>query len=367
MAPIDTAVPKLSATLQASGEARYTDDEPLPVGALHGAMVFSTEALATVEAIDSTQALLLEGVVDVLTAADIPGQNTLLTGGPVGEEPLFVPLHGTVEAVGMSVAMVLATTRAVANQAAAMVQVKYGAVKAVHEQHSKHKQGQHEGHGLPILSLRDAIEQQSFFSADLSNGAPECPSLKRGDVNSILGAGSASSASSASSAPPVPPSSSSSSPSAVHMLSGEIECPGQKHFYFEPQTTLATLGEAVEGVGATVHLVTSTQGPCNMQQSVSSLLALPNHCVTVTARRAGGSFGGKLTRCLPNAGAAAVGAWKTKRAVVCCNDRATDFAMVGGREPMLFKYDVGFDDKGVIRALRLVMYMDAGVGTVNTL
>ena len=97
-----------------------------------------------------------------------------------------------------------------------------------------------------------------------------------------------------------------------------------------------------------------------MQQSVSAVLGVPNNRVNVTPRRSGGGFGGKLTRCLQTAGAAAVGAWKHGVAVTCTNDRCTDFAMVGGREAMMFKYDVGFSTSGVVTALRITMYMDSG-------
>jgi len=44
---------------------------------------------------------------------------------------------------------------------------------------------------------------------------------------------------------------------------------------------------------------------------------------------------------------AAVAASKLKRAVRVSNDKNTDMVMVGGREPLIVDYEVGFDDSGV--------------------
>jgi xanthine dehydrogenase/oxidase len=367
-APVSEPVTKIEAYLQTSGEARYTDDEPLPAGTLHGALVFSTKALGTVLSIDTSKAMALPGVVDVLTAQDVPGTNAVMSGGPDGEEPLFAPVHSVVEAIGVSLGAVLATSRAVAVQAAGLVEVTYGPAPATKpapaDAPAVPKERVYGGVRAPIISLQEAIDAGSFFSSDLPAGGPACPKLSRGSVSQAL-------------------------PASAHTLSGTVSLGGQKHFYFEvsclpahkliqiyihilttvlsllhldpnhqPQTAMASPGDAVGG--DSIHLVAATQGPCNMQESVSALLGLPNHHVDVTTRRSGGAFGGKLTRCLFTAGAASLGAWKHGVSVCCTNDRATDFAMVNGREAMLFNYDVGFDDKGIVSALKLTMYMDAG-------
>lgn len=83
------------------------------------------------------------------------------------------------------------------------------------------------------------------------------------------------------------------------------------------------------------------------QTKPNQVLALPKHRLSVQVRRAGGGFGAKLTRCYQNAAAAAVCARKLGRPVRVSNDRTTDMVMVGGREPLLVDYDVGFDDQGM--------------------
>jgi xanthine dehydrogenase molybdopterin-binding subunit B len=116
---------------------------------------------------------------------------------------------------------------------------------------------------------------------------------------------------------------------------------GQKHFYFEPQTCLAVPSE-----GGSLSLHLSTQAPSDTHTVVSKILDLPKHKVSVTTRRTGGGFGGKLTRCFQNAAAAALCAHRLRAPVRVANERSADFVLVGGREGMCFDYDVGFDEQG---------------------
>lgn len=117
---------------------------------------------------------------------------------------------------------------------------------------------------------------------------------------------------------------------------------GQKHFYFEPQTCLAVPSE-----GGSLSLHLSTQAPSDTHTVVSKILDLPKHKVSVTTRRTGGGFGGKLTRCFQNAAAAALCAHRLRAPVRVANERSADFVLVGGREGMCFDYDVGFDEQGM--------------------
>ena len=61
--------------VQASGEAMYTYDMPEERGGLYAAFVGSTEALAVIKGIDAAEALSMPGVVAVLDARDVPGEN----------------------------------------------------------------------------------------------------------------------------------------------------------------------------------------------------------------------------------------------------------------------------------------------------
>ena len=65
--------PQLSAMGMTTGSVRYTDDQQIP--SLFGYPVLSEVATGRLEQLDVAEALKIKGVVDVVTAQDVPGQN----------------------------------------------------------------------------------------------------------------------------------------------------------------------------------------------------------------------------------------------------------------------------------------------------
>ncbi|MEE8285595.1 MAG: xanthine dehydrogenase molybdopterin binding subunit, partial [Gammaproteobacteria bacterium] len=72
---VGTAAPHESAHLHVSGEARYTDDIPVPDGTLYAAIGYSSRAHARIRRMVLSHVEAAPGVVAVLSAADIPGDN----------------------------------------------------------------------------------------------------------------------------------------------------------------------------------------------------------------------------------------------------------------------------------------------------
>ena len=118
------------------GQGRYVDDLKIP-GVLHAAFVRSTEAHALIRGIDASAARAMPGVVAVFTAADF---------GDAGKKPLphMVPVNlikqplnyyalavDEVCHVGVPVAMVVAESRPIAEDAAVQVAVEYEPLPAV--------------------------------------------------------------------------------------------------------------------------------------------------------------------------------------------------------------------------------------------
>ncbi|HEY1607935.1 MAG TPA: xanthine dehydrogenase molybdopterin binding subunit, partial [Paraburkholderia sp.] len=79
-AAIGTSLPHESAALHVSGEATYTDDIPELQGTLHAALGLARHAHARIVSLDLSAVRNAPGVVAVLSAADIPGENNC---GPV--------------------------------------------------------------------------------------------------------------------------------------------------------------------------------------------------------------------------------------------------------------------------------------------
>src|SRR5450759_2637727 len=110
------------------GYGRFTDD--IDEGALESCLVRSPYAHARIRSIDVTAARAMPGVIAVYTAAELPfGQTDL---------PILIPhpnlTHGrtqrclaseVVRYVGEAVAFIVAESRSIAEDAAALVQVEY--------------------------------------------------------------------------------------------------------------------------------------------------------------------------------------------------------------------------------------------------
>src|SRR5688572_23718071 len=120
------------------GGGRYLDDVNLP-GQAHAVLVRSLHAHATLQEVDVKAALKSPGVLGVFTGADVAGlgtmQMTLKRKRPDGS-PMFAPPHrglaqGRARYVGDPIALVVAETRAQAEDAAERVAVDYAPLPSV--------------------------------------------------------------------------------------------------------------------------------------------------------------------------------------------------------------------------------------------
>ncbi|GGJ39036.1 xanthine dehydrogenase molybdopterin binding subunit [Deinococcus roseus] len=288
-----------SAWLHVSGTARFTEDLTLDhPHALHAYPVQSPHAHAKVLGIDTTLAEKSEGVVRVLTAKDVPGEND--TGISRRDEPLFPE---TIEYAGQAVVWVLAKTREQARIGAQLVKVEYEAMK-------------------PVLDLKDAIGQGSFHSAPIR--------MARGSIDQAL-------------------------ENAEHLKEGELDIGGQEHFYLETHASLAKLDES-----GTMYVHSSTQHPSETQDIVARVLGVPRSEVIVQCTRMGGGFGGKESQSNPYASVAALGAKLTGKPVLVRLSRAQDTTLSGKRHPFHARYQIGFTSEGMLQALKLDLFADGG-------
>lgn len=302
-AALGAPLPHESAVLHVSGEATYIDDLPELSGTLHVALGLSRHAHARIVSLDLAAVRAAPGVVEVLTAADIPGGNDC--GPVVHDDPILA--DGTVLYLGQPVFAVVATSRELARHAAALARsdnvVRYEPLEAV-------------------LTAAAARERKQYVLPPLH--------LTRGAPAAKIAA-------------------------APHRLQGEFEVGGQEQFYLEGQIAYAI---PKEGAGMLVH--SSTQHPSEMQQVVAHMLAWPAHNVVCECRRMGGGFGGKESQSAVFACIAALAAYRLKRPVKLRPDRDDDFMITGKRHDAVYRYEVGFDDAGRILGARVEIALRAG-------
>ncbi|UGY92813.1 xanthine dehydrogenase molybdopterin binding subunit [Streptomyces gobiensis] len=295
---VGVSMPHESAALHVTGAALYTDDLVCRTkDVLHAYPVQVMKAHGRITALRTEPALVVPGVVRVLTGADVPGIND---AGMKHDEPLF---PDEVMFYGHAVAWVLAETLEAARLGAAAVEVE------LDEQPS-------------LITLQDAIAANSFHGAR--------PVMLTGDVD----AGFADSA---------------------HVFTGEFQFSDQEHFYLETHAALAYVDEAEQ-----VFVQSSTQHPSETQEIVAHVLGLHSHEVTVQCLRMGGGFGGKEMQPHGFAAVAALGAKLTGRPVRLRLNRTQDLTMSGKRHGFHAKWKIGFDADGRIQALDATLTADGG-------
>ena len=243
-----------SAEGHVSGRAIYTDEQHPPQDLLSLWPVQSPHAHAEIRRIDAGAASRMPGVVRVLTAADVPGEND--TGPILHDEPLIA--SDRVSFHGQAVAWVVAVDEASARAAAACVEVDYAPL-------------------APCLSIADAIAHEAYHLPPAR--------VARGDAATALEL-------------------------APHRVCGEVAIGGQDHFYLETQTSWVQLD--ADGL---IQVTASTQHPTETQIIVARVLGIAANRVVCRCLRMGGGFGGKETQANPSAAIAALAAWTTGRPV----------------------------------------------------
>jgi xanthine dehydrogenase large subunit len=295
---IGQSVPHESGLKHATGQARYVDDASSPQGLLVAQILTSPVARARLKRVDATKASQVPGVVCILTARDIPGENNV---GPVVHDEELLASH-EVHYLGQAIALIVGESYAACRAGVAAMALDFETLPA-------------------IVTLDEAIAKKSWLS--------QGHFLRRGEIDRALSA-------------------------AAFRFSGEVRTGGQDHFYLETQCALALPDED------SVRVISSTQHPSEVQALVAHTLHWPRSRVVVEVPRMGGGFGGKETQAAPYACLAALAAVTTQRPVKVWLNRDQDMQMTGKRHPFVTQFDVGFDAQGMLLGLKAQLTSDGG-------
>jgi len=295
-------IPHESAELHVSGEALYIDDIPSSPSLLAGRAVYSPHAHARIISFDLTEAMKVPRVAAILSARDIPGHNQM--GPVVKDEPCLATEEVTF--VGQAVFLIAAETDMQCRGAEKLIKITYEPLE-------------------PILTLEDAISKNSLL------GPPR--TMSRGDAEMAL-------------------------QSAPQVIKGELRTGAAEHWYLETQTSLSVPGEGNE-----MMVYSSSQNPSETQTLVAEVLGVKKKDVVVEVRRIGGGFGGKETQGNHVACWSALLAHATGRPVKIRLFRDDDMIMTGKRHRFLIRYEAGFDNEGMLLAVKYELNSDAGAAT----
>jgi CO/xanthine dehydrogenase Mo-binding subunit len=123
---IGSKTPISDALAKSTGEAIYTDDIKL-ANMCFGKLILSTIAFGKVKSIDYTEALKIEGVIDVLTYKDFPAEkyNSALRFKDHGIIKSETVVSETVRFVGDRIGLIVAETLEIAEKALKTIKVEY--------------------------------------------------------------------------------------------------------------------------------------------------------------------------------------------------------------------------------------------------
>ena len=297
------------------GRARYVDDVRTQ-GTLHAAFVRSDEAHARILSVDTSAAEALDGVVAVLTGAEAvehwsPIRYDSTFGGWQGSE--YWPLApDKVRFVGEAIAVVVAVDRYVAEDAAELIGVEYELLPPVPTVDAAMAPGApliHDGWDDNCF-LRRHVETEGF--EDVMSECPQRRTLR-------------------------------------------LEMSRHSGMPMETRGCLAEWDDRNERI--VLHC--STQAHFNLRSGVAEVLRVPEHEVQVIAPDVGGGFGIKHPM-YPEEIVCSLLARRLRRPVKWIEDRREHMLTACHSREHYHDVEVGFDDDGVVRALRARIVVDCG-------
>jgi len=304
-----------------TGRALFVDDVDRP-GMLHAAFLRSPHAHARIRSIDVAAARALEGVVAVWTAADLgdywkPGP--LLVPPPPIEGAIFrertqVPLaKGKVRHVGEPVALVVAASRYVAEDAMALIEVDFEPLDAVGDLEA----------ALAPGSAKVHDDLDSNLAAHVVQG--------RGDWEGARAA-------------------------AAVVVSRRLLYDRGASAPLEARAVAAEWDPRAERL----TVWDTTQAPIPIRNGLAAMLGLSEHQVRVVAPFIGGGFGPKIMMFYPEEVLVPWAAIRLGAPVKWTGDRAEEFVGTTQERSQLHDAELAVDAEGRILGLRDTFLHDTG-------
>ncbi|MFT4040526.1 MAG: xanthine dehydrogenase family protein molybdopterin-binding subunit, partial [Thermomicrobiales bacterium] len=317
-----------------TGQERFTGDLRVP-GMLIARPVTSPYAHARVRSIDAAAALEIPGVVQVLSANDLPGN--------VGKDGAKSPIAADeVVFAGQFVALVLAETDAAAQDGVAAVEVDFEPLPVVstldagldpNSPHIREKQFEVDDSEAAMHNSDAAVQAESNDDLQAPNISNRV-NFTRGDVAAGFAAADA-------------------------IVELTVESQTVHQGYLEPQVCLVDINPLGD-----LTVYTSTQASFYCRTRVADTCGIDVQRVNVVPMPVGGGFGGKFVLIEPMVAAAALAA---ERPVLLRYSRMDDF-MAGNPAPdCRIQVKLGATKDGDITALQSYLLFDTGSGGASPL
>lgn len=315
---IDENIHRKEAWNKVTGKAQYTDDKPV-TGYLHARILTSPYAHAKIKSIDCSKALQLKGVKAIITGSDFP----VLSGVLIEDRPPLA--KDVVRYAGEAIAVVAATTEAIALKAVRMIKVEYEVLEAVFspmEALNKDAPLLHPNLGYYKKMMAD------IHPVDQSNIASKFQ-VRKGDTKEGFA-------------------------DSDVIIEKSYKLPPSDHMAMEVRAVRAEIS-----ADGKVKIETSSQAPYTVIKQISSCFQIPAGNIEVQVPFVGGAFGGKAPVTLEFLAymiCVKVNGAPVRLAVPREEDMTTAPCRLGLEADL----KIGAKSDGTITAARFVFYLDTG-------
>ena len=281
------------------GKSIYLDDIQELKGTLYALPFDSTVAHAKIISIDYKAALNSQGIVTILTAKDIPGENQI--GGILPDETLFA--EDEVHFRGQVIALIVGTSEHHCRMAAKLIKVEYEELPVIVDPREAQAKG------------KLIMPPRQFKLGDTKAAWAQCD----------------------------------------YVFEGRSDVNGQEHLYIETQGAYSRPKE-----DGSIVVSSSTQSPTAVQRTISRVLGIPMHKIEVDTVRLGGGFGGKEDQATPWGVMVALATQILDKPVKIAMHRMDDMRMTGKRHPYSADFKIGLTKDLKIVAYEVTHYQNAG-------
>lgn len=302
---LGSRVHRLDVEEKVLGYGKYPDDYYLD-GMCYGAALRSKYPRARVLSIDTTAAKALPGVIDVFTAADIPGENKI--GHLKHDQYTMIPVGGLTHYLGDAIALVAAEDMETAEKAKKLIKVEYEVLPAVHNIQEAAAEG------APLVFDEETTNVQAYKH------------VSRGNADEAIS-------------------------KAAHVISHHFETPWTEHAFLEPECAVAYIDDD----GDVMIISTDQSAYCTFHESS---LMLGTDKVKCQNALVGGGFGGKEDMTVQHL--AALITYLTRRPVKVRLTRAESLLIHPKRHHFEMDFTMGCDEEGHIMGVKAKVASDTG-------
>ncbi|CAK7045774.1 selenium-dependent xanthine dehydrogenase [Fusobacterium varium] len=305
---VGTHVHRVDGVVKTLGTAKYAEDYKID-GMYYGSAVRTKYPRAKVLSIDYSEALKLEGVLGVLTAADVPGKNNIGHLEFISDWDALIPVGGITRYIGDAIALVAAKDKKTLEEAKKLVKVEYEELEG-------------------LFTIEEAMADGAPLIHSKPNNVLVREVLKRGDYEGAL-------------------------LNSKYKVTNVYETPATEHAYLEPESALAM----PDGNGG-IEIHTSSQSVYDEQREIARLLGLERDQVRVKSAYVGGGFGGKEDMSVQHH--AALLAYVLKKPVQVTLSRQESINVSTKRHPMKIEMTTCCDENGILTGMKCKIYADTG-------